>query len=194
MPPKTNFHVYVPTVPIVGMGKDGRILAGPWGYLNRKLSFVELPWELLPLCRFSVVNAIGNAIAWPDKLGTSPMAYDGSNGNRSGKQGEVESRKLASDSTWVWRTSGLTRDGTAEPNSRDQTLRRERGLGKFPVSLFSCPQAGSATIPASWCPVCWRWWPHTHTTGNGNIITPPPLDSALDSELSSISRCLFAWL
>ena len=33
--------------------------------------------------------------------------------------------------------SGLTRDGTAEPNSRDQTLRRERGQGKFvsPVQL-----------------------------------------------------------
>ena len=27
--------------------------------------------------------------------------------------------------------SGLTRDGTAEPNSRDQILRRERGQGKF---------------------------------------------------------------
>ena len=27
--------------------------------------------------------------------------------------------------------SGLTRDGMAEPNSRDQTLRRERGQGKF---------------------------------------------------------------
>ena len=32
--------------------------------------------------------------------------------------------------------SGLTRDGTAEPNSRDQTFRRERGQGKsdFPCS------------------------------------------------------------
>ena len=27
--------------------------------------------------------------------------------------------------------SGLTRDRTAEPNSRDRTLRRERGQGKF---------------------------------------------------------------
>ena len=31
--------------------------------------------------------------------------------------------------------SGLTRDGTAEPNSRDQILRRERGQGKF---CFPC--------------------------------------------------------
>ena len=53
----------------------------------------------------------------------------------SGKSG-VESRKHAPDSAWVWRMSRLTRDGTAEPNSRDQTLRRERGQGKsnFPCS------------------------------------------------------------
>ena len=33
--------------------------------------------------------------------------------------------------------SGLTRDGTAEPVSRDEILRRERGQGKniFPVQL-----------------------------------------------------------
>ena len=60
------------------------------------------------------------------------MAHGGSSGNRSGKrEGEVESRKEAPDSAWVWRTSGLTQDGTAEPNSRDETLRRDRGQGKF---------------------------------------------------------------
>ena len=64
------------------------------GYLNRKLRFIELSRELLALCQFSVVNAIGNAIALPDKLGTIPMAHNGSNGNRSGKrEGGVESRK-----------------------------------------------------------------------------------------------------
>ena len=31
----------------------------------------------------------------------------------------------------VWRMSRLTWDGTAEPVSRDQILRRERGQGKF---------------------------------------------------------------
>ena len=35
----------------------------------------------------------------------------------------------------VWRMSRLTRDGTAEPASRDQILRRERGQGKL---KFSC--------------------------------------------------------
>ena len=33
----------VPTVPIVGVGKDGRTSIGPRGYLNRKLPFIELP-------------------------------------------------------------------------------------------------------------------------------------------------------
>ena len=34
---------YVPTVAIAGMGKEGRTLIGPRGYLNRKLQFIELP-------------------------------------------------------------------------------------------------------------------------------------------------------
>ena len=41
--------------------------------------------------------------------------------------------------------SGLTRDGTAEPNSRDQILRRERGQGKF---RFPC----SADHKKDWQP------------------------------------------
>ena len=67
------------------------------------------------------------------------MAHNGSNGSRSGKrEGEVESRKRAPDSAWVWRMIGLTRDRTAKPNSRDQILRRERGQGKF---RFPCSPA-----------------------------------------------------
>ena len=62
----------------------------------------------------------------------------------SGKGG-VESRKYAPDSAWVWRMSRLTRDGTAEPYSRDQTLRRERGQGK---SYFPC----SADHEQDWQP------------------------------------------
>ena len=54
---------YVPTVPIVGVGKEGRTLIGPWGYLNRKLLFIELFLELLALCKVSVVNALVNVIA-----------------------------------------------------------------------------------------------------------------------------------
>ena len=40
----------------------------------------------------------------------------------------------------VWRMRGLMRDGTAEPISRDQILRREPGQGKKNVSLFSRPR------------------------------------------------------
>ena len=34
---------YMPAVSaFVGVGKEGRTLIGSWGYLNRKLTFVEL--------------------------------------------------------------------------------------------------------------------------------------------------------
>ena len=36
----------------------------------------------------------------------------------------------------LWRMSKLTRDGTTEPVSRDQNLRRERGQGNI---SFPCP-------------------------------------------------------
>ena len=47
-----------------------------------------------------------------------------------------ESRKQALDSAWSMEMSNLTRDATAEPVSRDQILRRERGQGiiHFPCS------------------------------------------------------------
>ena len=72
------------------------------------------------------------------------MAHDGSNGNRSGK-GKWSPVSKHQNSGWVWRTSGLTRDGTTEPNSRDKTLRRERGQGKF---RFPC----SADHKQDWQP------------------------------------------
>ena len=34
---------HIPTVPEVGIGKEGRTLNGPLGYLKGKLPFVELP-------------------------------------------------------------------------------------------------------------------------------------------------------
>ena len=51
--------------------------------------------------------------------------------------GKKGAREYAPDSAWAWRISGLTRDGTAEPVSRDQILRRERGQEKIIFSLFS---------------------------------------------------------
>ena len=56
------------------------------------------------------------------------------NGRRRGSR--EESRKQALDSAWSMEMSKLVRDGTAEPVSRDQILRRERGQQKkhFPCS------------------------------------------------------------
>ena len=49
------------------------------------------------------------------------------NGRRSGTW--EKSRKQALDSAWSMDMSRLMRDGTAEPVSRDQILRRKRGQG-----------------------------------------------------------------
>ena len=54
------------------------------------------------------------------------------NGRRHGTR--EESRKQALDSAWIMEMSKLTRDGTAEPVSQDQILRRERGQGIIHVS------------------------------------------------------------
>ena len=50
-----------------------------------------------------------------------PIIYGRRRGTRE------ESRKQALDSAWSMEMRKLTRDGTAEPVSRDQILRRERG-------------------------------------------------------------------
>ena len=128
---------HMPAVPVVGVENEGRILICSWDYLNKNLPFIELPWELLALCWFSVVNVIGNANAWPDNLGTSPMAHGGSNGNRSEKRkGGIEPRSWAPNPAWVWRKGELTRDGKVEPNSQDQTsgANEDRKNSVFPVS------------------------------------------------------------
>ena len=59
------------------------------------------------------------------------MAVDGIDGRRRGNREDP----LIKPSAWVWRMSRLTRDGTAEPVSRNQILRRKRGQGK---SIFPC--------------------------------------------------------
>ena len=105
-------------------------------------------WELLALFRpiLGIANAIGtqlrslinSALArWRMTVLMETVAESG--------EGGVESRKYAPNSAWVWRMSRLTRDGTAEPNSRHQTLRRERGQGK---SYFPC----SADHEQDWQP------------------------------------------
>ena len=83
------------------------------------------------------------------------------NGRRRGTR--EESRKQALDSVWSMEMSKLTRDGTAEPVSRDQILRRERGQRKvhFPCSAADHEQDWQP------CPVVrvihTNIAPHTHT-------------------------------
>ena len=67
------------------------------------------------------------------------------------------------DSAWVWRRRRLTRDGTAEPVSRDQILRREQGHGKVHFFLFSWPWAGLATLPG-WSILCLLYAMTIHTS------------------------------
>ena len=57
------------------------------------------------------------------------------NGRRCGTR--EESRKQALDSAWSMDMSKLTRDGTAEPVSRDQILRI------FPVQLLTTSGIGN---------------------------------------------------
>ena len=56
--------------------------------------------------------------------------------NRRRRGTREESRKQALDSAWSMEMSKLMRDGTAEPDLRDQVLRRERGqrIIHFPCS------------------------------------------------------------
>ena len=56
--------------------------------------------------------------------------------HRRRRRTREESRKQALDSAWSMEMSKLTRDETAEPVSRDQILRRERGqrIIHFPCS------------------------------------------------------------
>ena len=58
--------------------------------------------------------------------------------NRRRRGTREESRKQALDSAWSMEMSKLTRDGTAEPVSRDQILRRERGQR---IIYFPCSAA-----------------------------------------------------
>ena len=47
------------------------------------------------------------------------------------REKSIKCTNQSDSACWVWRMSGLTLDGTAEPVPRDQILRRERGLGKY---------------------------------------------------------------
>ena len=79
------------------------------------------------------------------------------NGRRRGTR--EESRKQALDSAWSMEMSKLTRDGTAEPVSRDQIHRRERGQR---IIHFPC---SAADHEQDWqpCPVVRCTYKHSST-------------------------------
>ena len=100
---------------------------------------LELPWDQWPCAGgLSVVTPLERNCCERLTRWRFSGAYTTPWRKAGGKRG---AREYAPDSAWAWRMSGLARDGTAEPLSRDQILRRERGRGKkhfFPVQR---PQA-----------------------------------------------------
>ena len=97
----------------------------------------ELPWGLPALCRRTLGSERHRyAVAWPDKLGTDPMAYGGFiNGRRRGTR--EESRKYAPDSAWVWRCTGWRGTGRLNPSreTKFSGTHGDRGKLIFPVQL-----------------------------------------------------------
>ena len=76
--------------------------------------------------------------------------------------------------------SGLTRDGTVEPVSRDQILRRERGQGN---RIFPC----SADHGQDWQPylvdlysASGDYHTHIHTYSPSSCVTPAGTSNELD--------------
>ena len=80
------------------------------------------------------MNAIGTQLRDPINSGLTRWRMAVSYGRRRGTR--EESRKLSTRFSLSMEMSRLTRDGTAEPVSRDQILRHARGQGNvhFPCS------------------------------------------------------------
>ena len=104
----------------------------------------ELPWGLLALCRRTLGSERHRyAIAWPDKLGTDPMAYGGFiNGRHRGTRGNpVSKHEVQPENGDEQADAG--RDGwtrLAKPNSQART-----GTGEY---YFPC----SADHEQDWQP------------------------------------------
>ena len=76
----TFFITHANYIKIVHVGKERPTFIGPWSYLKRQHSLLELKWGLLALCRQTVGSERDRyVIARPDKVGTDPMAVVGIN-------------------------------------------------------------------------------------------------------------------
>ena len=121
----------------------------------------ELPSGLLALCRRTLGSERHRyAIAWPDKLGTDPMAYGGFIMDAAAELGKNPVSKHQIQPEYGDEQADAGRDGwtrLARPNSQART-----GTGECSFSLISWPRAGLATLPG-WSILCYMWWPYIHT-------------------------------
>ena len=105
--------------------------------------------------RLSAVNATGMQMP-------ILVAAEGIDGHRRGKQEAREEPAKKHQISWVWSISGLMRDGTAEPVSRDHVLRREREQGKvhFPCQAEQRQDYQPYPVdPYSAASACYRYKP-----------------------------------
>ena len=145
-----------------GCGKERRILIAPWWCKGnpRYWNYVEVYWPYAG--GLSAVNAVGTQLRDPINSGLTRwrMAVWINKWTPPRKSGGIpwESTRFSLS----MEMSRLTRDGKAEPVSRDQILRRERGQGNID---FPC----SADHEQVWQPYpvdpysCYIWWPYIHT-------------------------------
>ena len=120
--------------------------------LQRQHPLLELPWGLLVLCRRTLGGSESHwyAMAWPDKLGTDPMAVGGiSTLTPPRKSGGISWWSTRFSLRGVWRMSRLTtRNGTdgrtrlAKPNSQARTV-----TGKYEIWFFFLVQLTTSNRP-----------------------------------------------
>ena len=121
----------------------------------------ELPWGLLALSRRTLGSErLRYAIAWPDKLGTDPMAYGGFIMDAAAELGRNPVSKHQIQPEYGDEQADAGRNGwtrLARPNSQART-----GTGECSFPQFSWPRAGLATLPG-WSILCYMWWPYINT-------------------------------
>ena len=122
---------------------------------SHRVAGTPVRWGQLDLCRRNLDGQRPRhaIIAWPDKLGTDPMAVGGLDLDAVGgivRRKQERNPWVRTRFSRVWRMSELTRDGTAESVSRDQILRREqrqRNIRFFPLLSWPLSLQDRQTVP-----------------------------------------------
>ena len=135
---------------------------------SRYWSYLEVYW-----------SCAGRLLSW---RWTSTVRMDaiaerkvgGRRKERKGKKRNTVSKYEIQPGYGEWWWAGWRGTGQAEPVSRDQILRRERGQGNwnFPVQLTTS-RIGHHT---GWWPVCYRWWPYLHVHSKRSSVQPAALE------------------